>query len=105
MEARIVQNLLRERAHLFASGKFAVDYQIRRFDERRIFGKHFDWNTPIAENALFAVDVGNFALARTRVCETLIERDIARLRAQFGNVYGLVARRALYDGELVSFLV
>ena len=49
-------------------------------------------------------DVCDFALARTGVRETVVERYIAGFRAQFGYVYAIVSHGAFHDGEIVAFI-
>ena len=105
VEACVAEHFLRERAHLFARGKLSVNYEVGGFDECRIFREHLNRNSPITEDSLFAVDVCDCAFARPCVCKSFVERNVARLRAELRNVYALVARRAFYDGKLVSLFV
>lgn len=105
VEARVAQDFLREIAHLLARGKIAVDYQVGGFDERGVGRYDLNGDTAVAELALFPVDVRDAALARTRVGEALVERDVPRSRAQCRYVHGLVAFGSADHGEIEALSV
>ena len=76
-----------------------VDQQIRDFDEARFLCEDFDRNSPIAQNALFAVDECDCALTRARIRVARIEGDIPGFGAEIRDVDGAFTFGAFDNGE------
>ena len=77
---------VRKLVQLLGVRQLAVDQQIAGLDEVATLGDHLDRVAAVAQNALFAVEKRDGAGRRAGVDVPLVERDVAGLAAQLGDV-------------------
>src|SRR5678815_3556528 len=85
---------------LAARRELAVDQEEADLHEIRLLGQDLDRNPTVVEDALFAVDEGDGALAGAGVRVARVEGDVARLRPELRDVDGALALAPDDDREL-----
>jgi hypothetical protein len=101
----ILREQVGEAFKLGAVRELAHDEQVGDFNEGGLLGEFLDGDAAVAQDAQIAVDEGDLALARAGVSVAFVERDVAGLGAELGNVHGALAFGADEGGEGVSFSV
>ena len=85
--------------------ELAVDDQIGRLDEIAVMRELLDGVTPVAKDAVIAVEKGDLALARAGVAIALIVGDVAGRRAQCTGIDRFFALGADHHRQGVFFVV
>ena len=78
-----------ELVEFFLGGQFSVDQQVGHFHKGGLLGELLDGVAPVAQDALFTVEERDRAGAGAGVHEARVQRDVARLCAELGNVHSL----------------
>ncbi len=99
VEIGVVGESFTEALVLVGIRQFAEDQQPRDFHEVRIVGKFFQRDAAVAQDALVAVDVGDFAGTAGRVAVSGIECRQAGLTAQARDVDGAFALGTFYHRQ------
>src|SRR5688572_25368621 len=99
VQHRMPAELVAKFIELSTRGKLAEYQQVGDLDKIAIRGQLFDRIATVAEDALFTVQEGNGTGRSTSVHVTLVERDVAGLRAKLGNVDRLFILRSHDDGQ------
>jgi hypothetical protein len=102
VQERVLADGEAELVALADRGQLAVDEEVRRFEERRLFviGELLDRVAAIAEDAEVAVDVRDRRLRGTGVHVAVVEGDQAGLAAELRDVDGPFVLGAGDDREL-----
>ena len=102
VEERVLADRAAELVSLGPRRELAVDEQIRRLEERGgVTGdERLDRDTPIAEDALLAVDERDRRLARPGVDEPVVQCDESRLRPELRDVDAQLVLGTPHDREL-----
>ncbi len=94
-----------EFVQLFLRRQSPLEEEVGNFDERAVSGQIFDVVAPVAEDTPLTVDVRDVADTRARVAETVVEGDQPGLGPELADVDGLLAFRALEDGQFDLHIV
>ena len=86
MQQRVHRHLLAELRELFVVGSCAVDQHVADLGEPSAGGDLFDRIAAVAQDALFAVDERDRALAAASVPIPRVQGDQPSVFAQLGNV-------------------
>ncbi len=106
VEHAVVGQPVVELGELVGGRQLAVEQQVADLGKGRMLGDLLDRVTAVAQDALFAVDEGDRALAAAGVAVAVVERDRGRLRAQAGNVDAdLVLRSHRRSGTRIRCLL
>ena len=81
------------------SGQLAVDHEVADLHKAGLRGELLDRDATVPEDAFFSVDEGDSALAGPRVGVAGVERDVAGLGAELGDVDALFTFGSLDDIE------
>ncbi len=100
VEHRVLAHPLLEVGELGGRGEVAVDEEVGGLEERRVLRELLDGVSPVAQDPLVAVDVGDRARAARRVDEATVEGDVAGLLEQGRDVVAVVALGGLHEGEV-----
>ena len=106
----LVQHLVlgqqvRETPQLGAGGQLAHDDQVGHLDEGGFLRQLLDGDAAVAQDALLAVDEGDLALAGTGVAVAVVQRDVAGLVAQRGDVHRALLFGAFDNRKLAALSV
>ncbi len=85
-QQRVQLDLPAEGGQLLGGGQLTVDEQVGRLDEVGVLCKLLDGVAAVAQDPLFAVDVGDGAAHRAGVDVAGVVGDQARLRSQLADV-------------------
>src|SRR5258705_5886444 len=88
-----------------AVGQFAPDQKMSDLDKARFLRQFLDGYAPIPQNALLPVDERDLALAGPGIAIAVIQRDIAGIVAEGGDIKCPFLFRPLDDGEFDSIPV
>ena len=105
VQQRVHADVFAKLLELLGGGQFAVNQQVGRFGEIAPLGNHLDRITPVAEDAVLAVQKGDRAAGRAGVGIAFVERDAARGAEQLADIDGPIAFGALHKWQFVLFIV
>lgn len=95
VQQRVLGDLVLERGQFVDRRQLAVDQQIRHLDKAGPLGELLDGIAAVAQNALFAVEVGNGGLVGRGVAVAAVQSHQTGLGPQLPDVEALVADRAV----------
>ena len=105
MHQGVVGDAVVEIVQLFLVGQVAIDEEVSHLHERCLFRQIFNGVTTVAQDPIFAVQVGDATLCGSRVLEPWVQGDVSRGATKLGDVNGLFIFRPSDDREFVFLSV